>query len=290
MKARGPVLLFLTALIWGCAFSAQSAAAEHIGPWTFTCIRNLIAAAALFFLCPLLDRMRGISTEKAKWPVKGGILCGIMLGSASMFQQAGIQYTTAGKAGFLTALYIVIVPLISIFTGKKPGKRMIAAVALAFAGLYFLSFRGDFSFFFGDLLLVICAFLFAVNILVIDRYGAEDGVRLSCIQFLTAGIICLIPMIVMERPAAADLRTAWFPIFYAGLISSCAGYTLQILGQKDCDPSAAGLILSFESVFAALSGFLFLHERLSEAEILGCILMMAAVLTAQIKRSQEEIS
>lgn len=287
-NVRNTAMLFLTALIWGCAFTAQSSAMDHIGPWTFTCIRNLIAAGALYLLIPFLDKARGIKTGTVPMPVKPGMICGTVLCAASMFQQTGILYTTAGKAGFLTALYIVIVPLLSAFSGRKPGKRMILAVLLALAGLYFLSFRGDFSFAKGDLYLVICAFLFAVHILVIDHFHQADGVRMSCIQFLTAGVLCLIPMMMLEKPDIRSLTDAWIPILYAGLISSGAGYTLQILGQKDYDPSAAGLILSFEAVFAALSGFVILRERLSPAEIAGCILMMAAVITAQTNQAEGE--
>lgn len=285
-KVKGNMMLALAAFIWGIAFVAQSVSMDHIGPWTFTCIRNFIAAITLFLLSPLLDRFTGYTKadrQTKKILLVGGICCGIALCVASMFQQIGIMYTTVGKAGFLTALYTVIVPIMSLFLGKKSSWNVYAAVPISIVGMFCLCVNENFRIAYGDILVIICAFMFAIHILVVDYFAPEvDGVRLSAIQFLTAGCISFIPMIVFEHPAMQDIFAASIPILYAGVLSSGAGYTLQILGQKNADPSIAGMILSLESVFAALAGAVLLGEVLSLKELIGCVLVFGAILLSQV--------
>ncbi len=285
-KLKSNLLLALAAFIWGIAFVAQSVSMDHIGPWTFTCIRNFIAAATLYILMPLLNKMTGSedkSTNKKEMWI-GGICCGIALAVASMFQQTGIIYTTVGKAGFLTALYTVIVPILSLFLGKKSKWNVYVAVGISIIGMYFLCMTEDFSIAYGDVLVLICALMFAFHIMIVDHFVQKiDGIKLSCIQFLTSGLFCLIPMLVFEKPDLTNIFAAAVPILYAGILSSGAGYTLQIVGQKGADPSIAGMILSLESVFAALAGTLLLHEVLSLRELFGCILVFMAIIFSQIQ-------
>lgn len=298
---KNNLMLLSAALIWGCAFVAQSVSMDYIGPWTFTCIRFFIGGVTLLAVMPLLDRFRSAPKErsKAQWKnpqlLKGGIACGIILGFASMSQQIGIQYTSVGKAGFITAMYVVLVPVLSVFLGNKPKLKTWVSVALAVIGLYFLSIQGSMSLSTGDLWMIGCAFLFAVHILVIDHFSPMvDGVRMSCIQFFVAGLVCLVPMIVLEHPIWSNIQAAAVPILYAGICSSGMGYTLQIVGQKDADPTVASMLLSLESVFAALSGFVLLHQVLSVRELAGCALMFGAVILSQLpglpkKQSAESI-
>ncbi len=291
-QARGSFLLVLTALIWGCAFVAQSAGMEHIGPWTFTCIRSYIGAFVLWALMPLIDRLRGVKGKDKGNPVllwKGGIACGIALAAASMFQQAGIQYTTAGKAGFLTALYVILVPILSMLLGNKVTKTVWISAVTAVAGFYFLSISETLSLAYGDMLVLVCALLFAVHIMIIDYFSpGTDGVRLSCIQFLTCAVLCTLPMMLLEHPTLAMIKAAAVPILYAGAISSGAGYTLQIIGQKDVEPALASLLMSLESVFAAVFGFLLLHEALSLKELLGCVMIFSAIIYSQLAEQNRE--
>ncbi len=281
------ICLLITAMIWGAAFVAQSKGNEYIGPWTFTCLRFMIGGVTLCVMMPFLDRVRGIrakpDSSQKNHLLKAGILCGLFLASASMFQQTGILYTTVGKAGFLTALYVVLVPLLGLLLGQKTQGRVWAAALIALAGFWFLSVKEGFQIASGDILLVICSILFAGHILVIDRVGTGcDGVRLSCIQFFTASALCLIPMLVIEQPQPSAILDAAVPVLYAGVLSSGAGYTLQIIGQKGTDPAVAGMILSLESVFSALAGFIILHQVLSVRELLGCALVFSAVILAQL--------
>lgn len=288
-RFKSELCLALAAFIWGVAFVAQSVSMDHIGPWTFTCLRNLIAAITLYLLLPLLDKITN-NTNKTfdKKLIVGGICCGIALGVASMFQQIGIVYTTVGKAGFLTALYTVIVPILSLFLGKKSKWNVYVAVAISIVGMYFLCVNEDFSIAYGDTLILICALMFAFHIMIVDHFAPKmDGIRLSCIQFLTAGCICLIPMLVLEQPSITNILEAAVPILYAGILSSGAGYTLQIVGQKDADPSIAGMILSLESVFAVLAGALLLHEMLTMKELIGCVLVFGAIMLSQIQFKQK---
>ena len=285
-KMKSNLMLLLCAMIWGSAFVAQSKGMDHIGPWTFNAMRSIIGGLTLLLLMPLLDKVRNVKKEEItnkKELLKGGILCGVVLCFASFFQQKGIQFTTIGKAGFLTALYTIAVPVLGIFIGKKTRPLVWICVVISVIGFYFLSMQGSFTLGTGDGLVLAGSLLFAIHILVIDYFSPKtDGVRLSCIQFFTAGMISLVPMFLFEQPSFYAVIQAASPILYAGVLSSGAGYTLQIVGQKGADPAVASLLLSLESVFAAISGFLFLHQVLSGRELLGCTLIFIAIILSQL--------
>ena len=296
---KSPALLFLTAVVWGVAFVAQSVGMDYVGPFTFNCIRCLIGAVVLvpciWFLDRWKQRLDGASCgrEAAGAPggasdgshalLAGGVCCGLALFVASNLQQIGIQYTTVGKAGFITALYIVMVPVFGIFLKKRAGIRVWVSVALAVAGLYLLCITDRLALGKGDILVLLCAVVFAVHILVVDHFSAKtDGVRMSCIQFLVCGLLSGVCMLITEHPEMRLILQAWQPILYAGVFSCGVGYTLQIIGQKGTDPTVASLILSLESVVSVLAGWLLLGQRLSVRELGGCALMFAAILLAQM--------
>ena len=301
---KSPALLFLTAVVWGVAFVAQSVGMDYVGPFTFNCIRCLIGAVVLvpciWFLDRWKQRLDGASCgrEAAGAPggasdgshalLAGGICCGLALFVASNLQQIGIQYTTVGKAGFITALYIVMVPVFGIFLKKRAGIRVWVSVALAVAGLYLLCITDRLALGKGDILVLLCAVVFAVHILVVDHFSAKtDGVRMSCIQFLVCGLLSGVCMLITEHPEMRLILQAWQPILYAGVFSCGVGYTLQIVGQKGTDPTVASLILSLESVVSVLAGWLLLGQRLSVRELGGCALMFAAILLAQMPERRQ---
>ena len=276
---KGNVLLFITAVIWGMAFVAQSVAMDNIGPWTFTCLRSYIAGITLTILMPFFHAEK----KKDSYLWKGGLACGICLCISSILQQFGVKFTTVGKAGFITALYVVIVPILSMFFGKKISKKMVCCVALSVMGLYFLCMKETLTITKGDMFVLFCALGFAVHILVVDYFSKKtDGVSMSCIQFYVVGILCTIPMLVIEKPSLDSIALALVPILYAGVLSSGAGYTLQIVGQKDTDPTVASLLMSLESVFAAIGGFLLLHQTMTTKEVIGCMLTFMAIILSQI--------
>lgn len=288
-ELKGTAMLLLTAFIWGIAFVAQSDGMNYVGPFTFNCIRMVIGGLVLIPCIFILERMKGSRTEKKvertnkKYMFIGGILCGIALGAAAALQQIGIQYTTVGKAGFITAMYIIIVPVLGIFFRRKAGVRVWISVIIAVAGLYLLCMSGSLKLGRGDLLVLLCALVFSVHILLIDYFSPKtDGVKMSCIQFLTAGLISAVPMLLFEKPAVSDITAAWLPILYAGVLSCGVAYTLQVIAQKDADPTVASLVLSLESVFSVLAGWVILGQVLSGREILGCVLMFAAIILAQL--------
>ena len=292
-QIQGGAMLMLCAVIWGVAFVAQSAGMDYVGPCTFNGVRNFIACLALVpvMLFARSIRAKGVKTEKGtarpgdnkKLLVGGGVLCGIFLCAASLLQQMGIQYTTVGKAGFLTALYIVIVPLLGIFLGKMPSLKVWAGVFLALVGTYLLSVQEGFSISSGDVLVILCAVLFSFHILLVDRVAPHvDGVKLSCIQFFVSGVISMVLAFILEKPELGSILQAWLPLLYTGLLSSGVGYTLQILGQRKASPTVASLMLSLESVFAALAGWLLKGEALLPKELFGCVLVFAAVVIAQL--------
>lgn len=297
MSMKSAVLLSLTALIWGTAFVAQSAGMDYIGPFTFSCIRNVLGGTFLIPCIWFLDKFEkgNHPTEEAKKTreekkmlVLGGVSCGIALFVASNLQQFGIQYTTAGKAGFITALYIVLVPILGMIFKKKVSARIWVSVVLATIGLYFLCMTGGFQISKGDFYIFLCALGFAIHIMVIDFFSDKtDGVKMSCIQFWICGILSAIPMFLFEAPKGTAIMAAAVPILYAGIMSSGVAYTLQIVGQKDADPTLASLILSLESVFAVLAGWLILRERLSMRELFGCGLMFAAIILSQLPGKTE---
>ena len=301
---KSPALLFLTAVVWGVAFVAQSVGMDYVGPFTFNCIRCLIGAVVLvpciWFLDRWKQRLDGASCgrEAAGAPggasdgshalLAGGVCCGLALFVASNLQQIGIQYTTVGKAGFITALYIVMVPVFGIFLKKRAGIRVWVSVALAVAGLYLLCITDRLALGKGDILVLLCAVVFAVHILVVDHFSVKtDGVRMSCIQFLVCGLLSGVCMLITEHPEMRLILQAWQPILYAGVFSCGVGYTLQIVGQKGTDPTVASLILSLESVVSVLAGWLLLGQRLSVRELGGCALMFAAILLAQMPERRQ---
>ena len=311
-KLRNTFFLFLTAMIWGAAFVAQSVSMDYIGPFTFICLRSVIGGLFLIPVIIVLDGIRRksqnesanvVSSEntlhniemdiekeekqrlswKNKQLIEGGIVCGILLFFANCFQQTGIQYTTVGKAGFITTFYIIIVPLIGLFFKKYCGILTWIGVVVALAGLYFLCITQKLTIQRGDALILCCSVLYAGQILAIDHYNPfVDGVKMSCIQFLTGGVLGAVFMFLFENPSVAMILSAAGPILYTGIMSTGVGYTLQIVGQKGLNPTVAALILSLESVFSALSGYLFLHQVLTTRELIGCALMFIAIVLAQL--------
>lgn len=298
-RPRNSFLLVLTAFIWGIAFVAQSAGGDAVGPYTFNCIRSIIGGVVLLPVIRLLDGLhltKHKPLDKAGWRqlLTGGIACGIALAAASNLQQMGLYMgASAGKAGFLTACYMLIVPVLGLFLNKKCGWNIWLGIVTAVAGLYLLCIHEDFFIQFSDLLLLLCALSFAVHILVIDHFAVlVDGVRMACIQFLVSGALSAIPMFFVDMkhsaagilawaPAFAD-PYAWISILYAGVLSCGVAYTLQIIGQQGLNPTVASLLMSLESVFSVLAGWALLGEALSGREILGCVLIFGAVVLAQL--------
>ena len=286
--------LFLTALIWGTAFVAQRMGSEYVEPFTYLAWRSW---AAVLFLAPLVRVMdhfsdrRGIDNRRPKTVsdrrllIVGGCLSGFMLWAACAAQQIGIAHTTASKAGFITALYVVIVPLLSIFIRKRPSVQIWACVALALIGLYLLCMKtASFRLEYGDAWELACAFFFAVEILLVSYYCSRvDPVRLSFVQFLVVAILSTILMLLIEHPTVDGLRLALPSILYAGIFSSGIAFTLQIIGQVGVNATVASLVMSLESVFSALSGWLILHERMSPRELSGAVLMFRAIALSQIE-------
>lgn len=299
-QLRSDLMMLITALIWGSAFVAQRAASDTIPAFAFSGVRYMIAVMVLIPVILIMDKFKSARNEaepmsqeerrkNRKVLLIGGTCCGVVLTLASNFQQLGVTFTTSGKAGFITSLYVVIVPLLGLLIGKNVRKLIWFCVFLAVAGLYTLAIKpGTFHLGLGDFLVLICAFFFALHILVIDHFSPKtDGVKLSCVQFIVAGIISLILMLIVETVSISELIDAAIPILYAGAISGGIAYTLQIIAQKDADPTVASLLLSMEAVFAALSGWLILGEVMTAREILGCILVFAAIILAQLPTKEE---
>lgn len=288
----------LAAFIWGTAFVAQSVGADYVEPFTFNAARSAVAFLFLLALCGVFRAVRRRDPKAETAPgsrkelVIGGVCCGLALTVASNLQQKGLETTTSGKAGFITALYIVIVPIAGIFLGKKAPKVIWVSVVLAVAGLYCLCITEDFTITGGDFYILLCAFCFTAHILVIDHFTQRvDGVAMSCIQFLTAAVLSAVGMLLTESPSLEALRICAGPILYVGIFSSGVAYTLQILAQKDSNPTVVSLLLSLESVFATLSGAVILGDTMSGKEYFGCVLMLAAVVLAQLpepRRRQTE--
>lgn len=292
-KTRNTFLLILTAFIWGVAFVAQSVGMEYVGPWTFTASRSVIGALFLIPCIAFLDKFKEKNLEVVekghpKTLLLGGICCGTALAIASMLQQYGIGYTTVGKAGFITALYIILVPILGIFLKRKPGLRVWISVLFAVIGLYFLCMTNRLYLGKGDLLVMLCALAFSFHILIIDHFSPMvDGVRMACIQFAVVAVLCGIPSFILERPTMTALLSAWAPILYAGMLSSGVGYTLQIVAQKNYDPTIASLIMSLESVFSVLAGWVILRQALSARELFGCALMFGSIILVQLPEKKK---
>ena len=291
---KSSLLLFLAAFIWGVAFVAQSVGMDYMGPLTFNGARFLMGSLVLLpfvLLRRKQNKKAGRAPASLKTTIIGGVCCGLALCSAALFQQYGIMYTTVGKAGFITTLYIILVPFFGIFLKKRiPGKVWIGAV-IAAAGMYLLCMSERLALSRGDTLVFICAILFSVHILVIDHFSPmADGVELSCIQFLTAGIVGSMGAILFEQPTLQCLIDGVIPLAYAGILSSGVAYTLQVVGQKDMDPTVASLILSMESVFSALAGWMILHQKLSGRELFGCVLVFTAVILVQLPEKKHKMA
>ena len=295
-QAKGTILLLITALIWGAAFVAQSVGMDYIGPFTFSAARDVIA---IIVLIPVILLFTDKGTDGTYPPILqqlkpdritliGGAWCGLVLGAADTLQQVGISMTTAGKAGFITALYIILVPLMGHFMGHKVPRIIVICVTLAIAGFYLLCINGDFQVSFGDFLVLCCAVFFALHILVIDHFLLKkaNSIKLSWVQFATAFLFSGTLTVLFEQPDWSALWAAKWPLLYAGGLSSGVAYTLQIVGQKYTEPTTATLIMSLESVFAALAGWLILGEVMTAKELTGCVLVFAAVILAQIPLPQ----
>ncbi len=282
-KLRANLLLVLTAFIWGMAFVAQSRGMENCGPFLFNGARSLLGGTVLLPVIAVLDKSKTNAEEK-NWPLLGGILCGLALFIASSLQQIGIIGSGAGKAGFITALYVVLVPVFRLFLGKKASGITWISVLVAIFGMYLLCMDGSsFSVKASDLLLLGCAAVFAVHIIVIDRFAPRvDCVRMACLQFYVTGVLSLITAFFVEEVQFGSILGAAIPILYTGVLSSGVAYTLQIVAQKDTDPTSAALICSLESVFALLGGWLLMGEGFSGRELLGCALTFGAIILSQL--------
>lgn len=283
--------LLLTAIIWGLAFVAQSDGMNHIGPFTFTAVRCMLGAVVLVPVYLIIQKKNGTlhdeeANKKRKTTFKVGLLCGLIYFSATITQQIGLQYTAAGKAGFVTALYIVLVPIFGMFFfKKKPPLKAWVSVFVATVGLYLLCIKEDFSIDKGDVWVIACAILFTFHILIIDKFAQKvDGTLLSMLQFAFASILS-VPFIFItkEQVSFQAISSAWVSLAYTGILSCGVGYTLQIIGQKDAkNPTVASLLMSMESVFAVIFGWLILHESLSSKEFVGVILMSSAIVVSQL--------
>lgn len=287
-RIQGTLALLLGTFIWGMAFIAQSVGMETIGPFTFQAIRCMLGVIFLFLVTFLFDWKIGIKASLQKWKSKklwtAGIICGVALFAATSLQQVGLVYTAPGKAGFLTAMYIVLVPMLGIFVHRKPGINAVVSVLLALVGLYLLSFTDMSSINIGDIMLIGCSLAFAVQILMIDRFAPDlDGLRLNCVQALVVSLLS-VPGIFLnhETVVMQTILDCWLPLGFAGVLSMGVGYSMQIVGQKRLDPTAASLIMSLESVFAALGGWLILHNTMTPAELCGCALVFAGVVVSQL--------
>ncbi len=284
MKERNALLLLLlTSFIWGLSFVAQSVSSDLVGPFTFNGIRMLIGALVLIPFS--LKRLAGRDGAYLSKLLKSGVVCGLFLAAASMTQQIGVAGSTAGKAGFITSIYIIIVPILSLFFHQRVGGKIWLCAAIAIAGMYLLCLdSSSFRLSKGDAYLFACSVLFAFHIMAIDHYSKDlEGIDLSMVQFFTAAVVCLMGMLLFEDPDIGALEKSWIPIFYAGAFSCGIAYTLQTVGQKYVKPTPATLALSLESVWAAVGGAVILAERMSAREIAGCILVFSAVLLSQIR-------
>lgn len=288
-QLSGVIALSGATVIWGSAFIAQSVGMDKIGPFTFQAVRCFLAVVFLFPASALFSRGKPFWkswADPALW--RSGVICGLALFAASSLQQIGLVYTDAGKAGFLTAMYIVFVPFLGLFLGQRPGRNALLSLIPAIVGLYLLSCTSVSGINKGDVLLLLCAVAFSVQILLIDRHCAGlDGLKLNCIQALVAAVLSVPWALLTETVDASRIASCWLPLGYAGILSMGVAYTLQIVGQKRVAPSAAALLMSLESVFAALFGWLLLHETMTGAEELGCVLVFAAVVISQLPEKKE---
>ena len=289
VQIRNTLLLVLTAMIWGCSFAAQSVGAEYVGPFTFLASRSWLGGTVLL---PVIFLLRARANRLEQAPAQsggfrslliGGCACGCFLFLASITQQIGIGATTTAKAGFITAMYVIIVPLLTLCMGRKVGKKIWLCVVMAVVGLYLLCMVGGISLSRGDTMVLMCAFLFAGHILVVGHFSPKmDGIQLSCVQFYVTAILSTICMFLFEHPTWEAIQAAALPILYAGIMGSSIGFTLQVVAQKGLNPTIASLAMSLESVFSALAGWVLLGQGLTVREFSGCVLMFAAIILAQL--------
>lgn len=282
-KIKGEVILLITALIWGFAFVAQSSGMEHIGPFTFNVVRFFLGLTSLFIVLLIKKRKSG-KPLFSKTSLIGGSICGIFIFIATSFQQYGIQFTSVGKTGFITSLYMLIVPLFSLFLKKKIPLNTWISLIIGVIGLYFLCINQNFKIAKGDIFIFICAIGFAFQIMFVDYFSPKvDSIEISCVQFGVATLLSIVPMVACEKVVLSNILDAKWSLLYAGILSCAIAYTTQIYGQKHVNPSIASLLMSLESVFAVLGGMLILDETLSSRELIGCILIFIAVLLSQLK-------
>ncbi|MCL2717657.1 MAG: DMT family transporter [Lachnospiraceae bacterium] len=283
---RSTVLLLSASLIWGFAFIAQSVGMDYLGPFSFNGTRFILGCSVLAPLAILRARIakkRGTQRGTRKDLIIAGLSCGVVVCIATSLQQVGIMYTSVGKAGFITTLYIIIVPIMGVFLKRRVDGIIWVGAIIAAVGVYLLCIHESFTLNRGDVYIFICAFVFSVHILLIAHFAPRvDGVALSCLQFLVAGIICVSIGYPLEKPIISDFTAGIWPLLYTGILSSGIAFTLQIVGQRDADPSVASLIFSLESVFAVIGGYLLLNQNLTSRELVGCAIMFAAVVLVQL--------
>ena len=292
---RQSLLLLIAATIWGTAFVAQSVGMEYVGPFTFTATRNFVGCIVLlpfiFFMDKSGKKEISESIDKTnknsktnKTLILGGILTGIALCIASNLQQYGIMYTSVGKSGFITAMYIVLVPIFGILIGRKQSLRMWIAILIAVAGLYFLCMTtGNYTIQIGDVLLLLCAVSFSIQILLVDHFSPlVNGVKLAWMQFFVCGVLSAALMFIYEQPTISGIVSGWSSILYAGALSTGVAYTIQVIAQKGMNPAVASLIMSMESVISVIAGWLILNQKLSRRELIGCGLMFTAIILVQL--------
>lgn len=279
------LLLLITAFIWGVAFVSQRVGAEYVGAFTFNGVRFALGCVALLPLYLALNVKKDVkyTPKKIRNDIKGGIICGTVMFIASSLQQIGVTYTTAGKAGFITGLYVALVPVFAlIFLKRKSPATIWIGMIFAAIGLYLLCVEEGFSIAMGDIIVFIGSFFWAGHILVIDKFANEvDAIELSIIQFATCGMLSLIVALIFEPITAKGVTQAAIPILYGGVCSVGIAYTLQVIGQKHAKPAHAAIILSLESVFSVLAGVVILHEKLAPRGIIGCVCIFAALIISQ---------
>lgn len=289
-KLKGSLLLLVAAVIWGITFVAQSDAMEHIDPFTFNFVRFFIGACVMLPFVPEFRKNHKSTSmpipegKKKSWVAIGCILCGFVLFIASNLQQFGIAIgDSVGKAGFITSIYIILVPIIGVFFKKRTSLRVVISAAIALVGLYFLCIHGEFKLASSDILYIACAFFFSAQIIIISIYSPYiSGAAFSAIEFSVAAVLNCIFMFIFEKPDIQSIISAYIPLLYAGVLACGVAYTFQILGQKELDPSTASLIMSLESVVSVIAGMLILKQMLTVREIIGCIIMLFATILAQL--------
>lgn len=292
----GILLLLLTSIVWGCAFVAQSDAMDYIGPFTMNGLRTIVSAIVLIPVCFISDKLTGkkitllgTTNKKEKRRVLFvGLLCGLAITIASTVQQFGIKYTSVGKSGFLTTLYVVFVPILALFFGRKIRWNGWVAVVFALLGMFLICIEKGEPLNVGDILVVISAIFFAIQIIIVDKYvNSVDGIRLSCLQFIVCGVVCTTLAFIFEEISIETIIKAAISILYTGVLSGALGYTLQIVAQKWVAPNIAPLIMCLESVFALIAGAIIKHEQMHTQVYIGCALVFVAIVLAQINFSKK---